>query len=170
MQPKVSGSWRSLGDEYVRVAGAWRRVGEEYVKVGSTWRRSHRIQDLLFNSNIVFWTENFLGNTYYSCQNDTNGNTVLGSFSNKYLTTGRVVANIQIGDVSEGAYPPRRWLTVMFHGDVPGLDIPSVEFNGQLSTAIIENGVFVGSPFNVTRYMFGFAADLPVTGTRNIKF
>lgn len=170
MKVRVAGVWKTSDDIFVRVSGTWRNAGQGFVRVSGTWRRFHRRQDLLINSNIVLEQFDFLGNTYYGAQNDASGNSVLGSMSNKYLTTGRLLANMQTGAVSNGGYGPRRWMDIYFSGNVPGLDIPSIEYAGQKSVAVIANGVYTASPYNVTVYTFGFAADLPISGTRLLRF
>lgn len=170
MKVRVAGAWKTSNDVFVRVSGAWRNAGQGYVRVAGVWKRFHRKQDLLFNSNITLEQFTFISDTFYGAQNDANGNSTLGAMSNKYLTTGRLVVNMQTGDTASGGYAARRWMSIYFSGNVPGLDMPVLEYAGQKSVAILENGVYYATPYNVTVYTYGFANDLPVSGTRLMRF
>lgn len=172
MQARVSGVWRSPNDLYVNVAGTWRKSTQAWVNVAGTWRRFFRKKDLLFNSNISLAEFYFFGTgPYYGAQNDANGNSLTGSMSNKYLTTGRLVANMQTGaPAATDGTPAYRWFDIYYSGDVRGMDMPSITWNGQKSIGIINNGVYAASPYNVTVYTYKFAANLPVAGTYNLYF
>jgi len=172
MQARVGGAWKAPVDLWVRVGGAWKKSTQAWVNVGGTWRRFFRKKDLLFNSNITLQSFMFVGTgPYYGAQNNTDGSSVIGAMSNKYLTTGMLVANMQTGEpAATDGTGARLWFDVYFNGNQSGMDIPKITWNGQTSIGIIRNGQYTASPYNVTVYTYKFAAQLPVSGTYNLYF
>ena len=170
MQVKVSGVWKSALP-FARVSGVWRDADYGYVKVSGTWRRFYRKPDLLYNANVLLesyvWVDQ---NTYYSVQVDASGNVALGSTTNKYTTEGYTIANIQAGEATSNGYPGRRWLSVMYRGNVPNRDMDTITYAGQTSVARTINGTYAADPFDVTSYEYGFASVIPVGSVQNIYF
>lgn len=130
-----------------------------------------RKPDRLYNANVLLesfvWVDQ---NTYYSVQVDANGNVALGSTTNKYTTEGYTITNIQAGEATSNGYPGRRWLSVMYFGNVPNRDMDTITYAGQTSVARTVNGTYAADPFDVTRYDYGFASAIPVGSVQNIYF
>lgn len=170
MKVRVAGVWKSP-TPYVKVAGVWKPYQQAYVKVSGTWRRFYRKPDLLYNANVLLesyvWVDQ---NTYYTVQVDASGNVALGSTTNKYTTEGYTIANIQAGEATSNGYPGRRWLSVMYRGNVPNRDMDTITYAGQTSVARTVNGTYAAVPFDVTRYDYGFASAIPVGSVQNIYF
>lgn len=171
MKVKVSGVWK---DPYVytRVGGIWKAPNYGYVRVAGAWRRFYRRDDLYYRATITMgsWV-NDQSETVYDASYDLFGAHVRGgTLSNLALTNydGKM-GGITHKNVAENGYPAYRSLAIIGFVDLTGMVIPRIKFNGVWSVEVTQPMTYF-QPYAASSMIFGFASNLPTTGTYEVMF